>query len=72
MAHFRDNDEFALLLEELRRNDPDCTSVTFLNDPNSDNGAAAASLGNVLAGNTCLEFLSMSLHSMNRCFSGLK
>jgi hypothetical protein len=47
-ADYRNERNFELLLQSVRHNEAFCKSVKFLNNPSSDNDAAAAALGDAL------------------------
>jgi hypothetical protein len=66
-ADYRNERDFELLLQSVRRNDMSCTGVKFLNNPSSDNDAAAAALGDALLHglNTKVTSLDISIQQLS-------
>lgn len=60
----RNEKTFSLLLERLRRNDPKCSNVVFLNDPLSNNDDAAESLGLSLTHTHHVTEISITIHQL--------
>jgi hypothetical protein len=66
-ADYRNERAFELLLQRVRRNDASRTSVKFLNNPSSDNDAAAVALGDALlhGPNTSVASLDISIQQLS-------